>query len=248
MNYQTKSPPAGTGTPSANSGNDQQAIDKFFSGWAPYVQLPANHHVRGDVKLFLAAETPEQRRAALEKANLQFRLQRAQTEAGILRPDQANGFTEVLALSRQKLAEAIRQGNTQDPLGLLQKAFAFGRFPPVPNQQAATLFLLEFWALHVGGASLKYCTYAKGLPFSAGGKTHEELARVFVASGYGSGNPLGGGQIARRAALDFEYDVTCTVFRGGVRPEEVKAGILRWIRTTGGDDQKVNLKLVPAAG
>ncbi len=248
MNYQTKSPSGGAGAPGANSAGEQQAIDKFFAGWAPFAQLPPNSHVRADLTQFLAADSPEARRAALEKANLQCRLLRVYADAGVLRADQANGFADVLALTRQKLAEAIRQNNTQEPLGLLQKAFAFGRFPAVPNQQAATTFLLELWALHAGGPSMKYCTYAKGLPFSAGGKTHEEIARVFVSSGYGSGNPLGGGQIARRAAFDFEYDVTCTVFRGGVRPEEVKAGILRWVRATGGDDQKPNLKLVPAAG
>lgn len=248
MNYQTKSPSGGAVAPDANSASDQQVIDKFFSGWAPFAQLPANSHVRADLKLFLAANSPEARRAALEKANLQCRLLRVYADAGVLRTDQADGFTDMIALTRQTLAEAIRQNNTQEPLGLLQKALGFGRFPAVAQQQAAIVFLLEFWALHVGGPSMKYCTYAKGLPFSAGGKTHEEIARVFVASGYGSGNPLGGGQIARRAAFDFEYDVTCTAFRGGVRPEEIKAGILRWVRTTGGDDLKTNLILVPAAG
>jgi hypothetical protein len=236
------------GVASAGAPTDQTVIDKFFAGWPTFNQLPANSSVRNDVKAFLAGETPEERRAALEKANLQARLHSIYAKEGVLRADQASVYADAVALSAKKLAEAIRGGNPQEPLGTLQKAFGFGRFPAVAQQQAASVFLLEFFSLLPGGPSMKYCTYAKGLPFSAGGKTHEEAARVFVSSGYGSGNPLGGGQIARSGAMKFEYDVSCTAFRGGVRPEEVKAGIQRWIRATGGDETKPSLKLVPAAG
>jgi hypothetical protein len=223
----------------APSGTDKQVIDKFFAGWATFVQLPAGP-VRAAVTKFIAAESPEERRSALEAVNPTGRILRAYAEFGILR-EAADPTGEILALSPAKLASAIRASATQEPLGLLQKYFEFGRTPPVPNQQAARTFLQEFLALAIGAPAMKYCIYAKGLPFSAGGKSHEEIARQFVAHGYGSGNPLCGGLIARRQPLIYEFDTSTTVFRSGIRPDEVKQGILKWIRATGGDDEKLAL-------
>ena len=226
--------------PAPVTGTDKQVIDKFFAGWAPFAQLPQGSPVKNAVTKFLSAETPEERRSALESVNPTGKILRMYTEMGILR-DAADPAAELLTLSPAKLADAIRSGATQEPLGLLQKTFEFGRTPPVPNQQAARTFLQEFLALAVGAPAMKYCAYAKGLPFSAGGKSHEEIARQFVSYGYGSGQPLCGGLIARRQPLAWEFDTSTTVFRSGMRPDEVKQGILRWVRATGGNDEQITL-------
>jgi hypothetical protein len=219
---------------------DTQVIEKFLAGWAPFAQLPADSAVRSALMHFFAADCPEERRQALERVNPASRLLRIYAELGIAR-NAGDPAQELLELSPQKMAAAIRQSATQEPLALLQRHFEFGRTPAVPNQQAGRRFLLEFWSLAVGAPAMKYCAYAKGLPFSAGGKIHEEIAREFIRARYGSGNPLCGGSIVRRAPLGFEFDTSTTVFRSGMRPEEVKQGILRSIRATGGDDDKVKL-------
>jgi hypothetical protein len=237
---------APAGVAAAAAGSDRQVIEKFFAGWAPFAQLPAGSAVRTALTRFLAADTPEGRREAWESVIPSGRLLRTYGALGIAK-NGGDAAAELLALGPQPLAAAIRQGATQEPLGLLQKFFEFGRTPAVPNQQAARIFLLEFWGLPVGAPAMKYCVYAKGLPFSAGGKSHEEIAREFVKAGYGNGNPACGGLIARRAPLAFEFDTSTTVFRSGMRPDEVQQGILRWIRTTGGDDDKVTLKHNPGS-
>ena len=219
---------------------DKQVIEKFLAGWAPYAGLGEGSALRSALARFFAAESAAERREALERVNPAGRLYRIYAELGIARAG-GDPTEEVLALSPQTMAAAIRTSATQAPLALVQKHFEFGRTPALPKQQAASRFLLEFWAMTPGGPPLKYCVYAGGLPFSAGGKTHEEAAREFIRAGYGSGNPLCGGLIARRAPLAFEFDTSATVFRSGMRPEEVRQGILRWIRATGGDESKVNL-------
>ncbi|MFI5399420.1 MAG: hypothetical protein ACHQZQ_00005 [SAR324 cluster bacterium] len=220
--------------------SDKQVIERFLAGWAPYAGLPAESALRTALTRFFAAESPAERREALERINPAGRLQRIYAELGIAR-NGGDPAEEVLALNPQALAAAIRGSATQEPLALLQKHFEFGRTPPAPNTQAARRFLLEFWAMTPGAPPMKYCVYAGGLPFSAGGKSHEEAAREFIRAGYGSGNPLCGGLIVRRAPLAFEFDTSTTLFRSGMRPDEVKQGILRWIRATGGDETKVNL-------
>jgi hypothetical protein len=215
-------------------------IEKFLAGWTPFAQLPAGSPVRSALLRFIAAESPERRREALESANPSGRLLRLYAGLGIAKAG-SDPAAEVLALDAARLAAAIRQSATQEPLGLLQKHFEFGRTPAVPNQQAARAFLLELWGQPVGAPAMKFCVYAKGLPFSAGGKSHEEIAREFLKAGYGNGNPACGGLLVRHAPLAFEFDTSSTVFRSGMRPDEVKQGILRWIRASGGDDEKVKL-------
>ena len=224
---------------------DAQLIERFLSAWAPFAELPAGP-LRAALTRFVKAESLEERRAAVETINTAGRILRGYAELGILRDD-SSAATEILSLSPQALAAAIRSSATQEPLGLLQKWFEFGRSPAVPNQRAARSFLLEFVAMTVGAPAMKYCAYAKGLPFSAGGQSHEQIAREFVALGYGSGNPLCGGLIARRAKLTYEFDTSSTVFRSGMRPDEVKQGILRWIRASGGNDEAITLTHCPGS-
>jgi hypothetical protein len=224
----------------ATGGTDREVVERFFAGWAPYAQLAAKDPVRAGIMRFLAAETGDQRRAALDAVNSAGRIYRLYVEMGIAR-DGNDPSADAVALSTERLASAIRAGEPKDALGVLQKCFEFGRTPAVPNQRAARTFLLEFLSLAVGGPAMKYCVYAKGLPFSAGGKSHEEVAREFVVDGFGSGNPLCGGLIARRGLLAYEFDTSSTVYRSGMRPDEVRAGILRWVRIAGGDDEKLKL-------
>jgi hypothetical protein len=223
-------------------GNDHQVIDRFMLNWMPFAMLPPGSRARTSIMRFLAAETPDDRARALEYASTLYRLQRHYKDLGILRTERAyDPYTELLGLTRQKMAIAIRQGNTTEMLGLLQRAFEFGRNPVPPQHHAARTFLLEFWSLESGGPNMKYCIYANGIPYSGGGKTHEEMARQFVATGLGNGLPLCGGLIYRIEDLVFQFDVSSTAFRANVQPEQVRHAILRWIHATGADETKVKL-------
>ena len=208
--------------------------------WMPFAMLPPGSRVRTSIMRFLAAETPDDRARAMEYASSLYKLHRIYKELGILRMERAyDPYTELLGLSFQKMAIAIRQGNTQELLGLLQRAFEFGRHPVPPQHQAARTFLLELWALQSGGSNMKYCIYANGIPYSGGGKTHEEMARQFVATGLGNGLPLCGGLIYRTEELAFQFDISSTAFRASVQPEQVRHAIMRWIHATGADESKV---------
>jgi hypothetical protein len=108
---------------------------------------------------------------------------------------------------------------------------------------------LEIWRLEAGGPSMKYAIYPNGIINSGGGKTHEEMAREFVALGYGGGVPQAGGQVFRTGTLTFSFDIGSTAFRGnGIQPANISSAIQRWMRVTGADESKVRLAFRPAAG
>ncbi len=227
--------------------SDQQVIEQFMGNWAPLASLPQGSRRRNGVLRFVAAASQEERSKALESASIPFKLRRHYEALGILRPDRpSDPFGELLALSREQIAAAIRQGKPQDMLALLQRGFEFGRQPVPPQTEAARTFLLEFWALPPKGPNMKYCIYPNGIPYGGGGKTHEEMARKFVADGLGSGNPVCGGVIYRTDPLAFTFDISSTAFRTSMQPDGVRQAIVRWIRTTGGDEQKVVLNLQPS--
>jgi hypothetical protein len=235
--------------PDSGELGDQQVIDRFMQNWTPYSTLRPGNRARTSLARFLAAATREDRARALEYASALSRLQRIYGELGILRTGRAfDPYAELLELTAQKFADAIRQGHHPEWLTLLQHAFEFGKHPVLPPQQAARTFLLEFWALRVSGPTMKYCIYINGVPYSGGGKTHEEMARQFVHDGLGSGSPMCGGQINRTDDLVFEFDVGSTAFHTSMRHEEVRQVILRSIHATGGDETRVTLKHHGKAG
>jgi hypothetical protein len=224
----------------AVASSDDQVIERFLSNWMPFAMLPPDSRARTSVLRFVTAESQEERKRALRYASLQYRLQDQYSELGVLRTDRpSDAFRELLALSLEQIALDIRQGDTQEFCYLLQRAFEFGRQPVPPQHNAARQFLREFLALQPGGPNMKYCIYPNGIPFSGGGKTHEELAREFVATGLGGGLPQCGGVIYRIEPLRFTFDMSSTAFRTSIRPEGVRQAILRWIRTTGGDEQRL---------
>ena len=223
--------------------SDRQIIDRFMQNWSPFATLPPGSRARTSIVRFLSANSAEDRARALEYASPLSRLRRTYNELGILRTGRAfDPYSELLELTPQKMADAIRQGATQALQTLLQQGFEFGRHPALPQHQAARTFLLEFWALQTGGPNMKYCIYASGVPYSGGGKTHEEMARQFVSAGLGSGQPQCGGLIDRVGDLAFQFDISSTAFRTSMRPEEVRQVIVRSIRATGADETKVTLR------
>ena len=229
-------------TPRANGGSDREVIERFMLNWTPFASLPLGNRARTSLVRFLAADDAQARARALEYANALFRLRRIYAALGILRTDLAfDPYSAALDLTPQAVAAAIRQGVAQEILALLQQAFEFGRHPAPPQQQAARTFLLEFWALHVGGPSMKYCLFPNGIPYSGAGKTHEETARQFVSLGFGNGLPQCGGSIERTGDLAFQFDIGSTAFRSSGSPVGVRQAILRWVRATGADDTKVTL-------
>lgn len=223
--------------------SDRQVIDRFMQSWPPFAALPPGSRARTSVTRFLAATSDEERARALEYASSLSKLQRTYKELGILRLDRAfDPYSGLLELTPQKMAEAIRQGKLPELQKLLQHGFEFGKHPVLPQQLAARTFLLEFWSLRVGGTNMKYCIYAGGIPYSGGGKTHEEMARQFVSTGLGNGQPLCGGLIERTGDLAYQFDISSTAFRTSTRPEEVRKVILRSVRSTGADETKVILR------
>ena len=77
--------------------------------------------------------------------------------------------------------------------------------------------------------------------FSAGGKTHDEMAKEFTQRGFGSGMPIGGGFIRRDGDLAFQYDTHSTFAQTGGAKELVADSFQRWFRTTGADADKVTI-------
>lgn len=221
---------------------DREVIERFMLSWAPFATLPLGSRARTSIVRFLAANDAEARARALEYANALFRLRRIYAALGALRTDLAfDPYSAALELTPQAVATAVRQGGAQEILALLQQAFEFGRHPAPPQQQAARTFLLEFWALHVGGTGMKYCIFPNGIPYSGAGKTHEETARQFVALGFGNGLPQCGGSIERTGDLAFQFDIASTAFRSSAKPDGVRQAILRWVRATGADETKVTI-------
>lgn len=224
------------------SGSDGNTIERFLRNWMPFAMLPPGNRARSSILRFVAAESQEDRALELRYASILYRLHEQYAELGMLLADRpADSFRQLMAMSREQIALDIRQGDAQEFCYLLQRAFEFGRQPVPPQHTAARQFLREMFALQPGGTYLKYCIYPNGIPFSGGGKTHEEMAREFVATGLGRGLPLCGGAIYRIEPYRFTFDMSSTAFRTSLRPEGVRQAILRWVRTTGGDEQRLAL-------
>jgi hypothetical protein len=220
--------------------------------WKPWAQLPPRSQVRQATEAFLTAPTSDQRRAALERGNSLFRLHNIYRELSILRADageKAREFATLLATPNSDLHAALRGTGNPASLTLLQQCFEFGRGAIHPKYEAVRNCLLELWRLEGGGPSMKYAIYPNGIINSGAGKTHEEMAREFVALGYGGGVPQAGGQIYRKGTLSFEFDLSSTAFRAnGVQPNNIVSAIQRWLRVTGSEESKVRFIFLPPAG
>ncbi|HEX7926781.1 MAG TPA: hypothetical protein VF678_04255 [bacterium] len=230
----------------------QAPVTNALAAWKPWAQLPPGSEVRQAVEDFLVATSADARRRALEQGNALFRLQNVYREMELLRADageKSREFAALLATSNGDLHGALRGAGSPNTLALLQQAFEFGRGEVHPKYEAVRTCLLEWTRLDAGGPSMKFAMYPNGIIFSGGGKTHEEMARLFVANGYGAGVPQAGGQIFCTGKFTYQFDLSSTAFRAnGVQPAGIAAAFQRWIRVTGADESKVRFIYRPPAG
>ncbi len=227
-------------------------LSHVLAAWKPLAQQPPGRDVRQAIEDFLSAISADTRRAALERGNPLFRLQNIYRELGILRAEpgeKAREFATLLATSNADLHAALRDAGQPNLLNLLQSCFEFGKGAIHPKYEAMRLCLLEMWLMQPGGPSMKFAIYPNGIIFSGAGKTHEEMAREFVAEGYGAGVPAAGGQIFRTGPLAFDFDISSTAFRSnGMQPANIASALQRWLRVTGADETKPRFNYRPPAG
>jgi hypothetical protein len=219
-------------------------VRTFLENWKPFASLPPNNPLRREILMLLEAARPEERQEVLLRVNPLYKLQRGYSDIGILREvgtGKADTFAKLIALSVAEFAKAIADSQQKAFLTLLLEGFEFDRAEIPPNQMALRQFLEYFWGLRAGAPAIKYGAYPNNLLFSAGGKTHEELAREFKEKGFGSGQPMGGGFIIRLGPLAFAYDTYSAAVKSGDQRQYVGDSIRRAIRVTGGDDTKVQI-------
>ena len=220
----------------------RQVVQEFLMGWKPFAQLPPGNPARRSLTRFIETDDPTQREEIFARLNLLYRLHKTYVELGMRREDNSGIGEQHQRLMRMKvedMAEAISSGGRRDLAELLQAGFEFGRSVLEPRLMAVRLFLLEFWDLPVGGLGMKYSVYPNGVLFSIVGLTHDELARRFNDLGMGQGAPLGGGEIQRQGDLEFLFDTASTAFKGAFKPEFVQESLKRWVRLTGGSEDRV---------
>ena len=219
-------------------------VRTFLENWKPFTSIPASSPLRRDILMFLDATRPEDRQEILLRANPLFKLHRMYSDIGILRDvetGKAETFAKLLSISAADFAKAISGGEQKAFLALILEGFEFDRAVIAPNQSALRQFLVYFWDLRVGAPAIKYSIYPNNLLFSAGGKTHDQMAREFTQAGFGSGGPMGGGFIARRGPLSFAYDTHSQFVKSGDQRAYAAESMKRAIRMTGGDDTKVQI-------
>jgi hypothetical protein len=219
-------------------------VRAFLMNWKPFASLPADGPIRRDILMLLEGDRPEDRKEILQRVNPLYKLQRTYAELGILRDletGKAETFAKLISLSVADFAKAIAEGQQKTFLTLVLEGFEFDRAVIAPNQAALRQFLVHFWSLRAGAPAIKYGAYPNNLLFSAGGKTHDELAREFKEKGFGSGQPAGGGFIIRIGPLEFAYDTYSAAVKSGDQRQYVGDSIRRSIRITGGDDAKVKI-------
>jgi hypothetical protein len=223
----------------------EQAVRAFLEGWKPYAELAPGNAARRTINRFISTDDPGERERLLARANLVFQLHGLYEELGIRREErneQDRRFRALLEMPVAEMDEAIAGEGRRDFLVLLQSTFEFGRSPLKPSIHAARRFLLDLWEMPVMGLGSKYSIYPNGVLFASQGLTHDELAKRFVDLGLGSGRPSGGGELQRKQELAFVYDTATTAFGGVLDPKFVADSIRRWVRLTGGQAERLDLR------
>lgn len=202
--------------------------------------------LQGEILSFLETDDPEARQGRLIQASGRYRLHERYRELGIFREDR-NEWTErfgrLLAISTGEFAGAIGLGNQKGQLGLLQYGFEIGRHAVDPRHEVVRRFIHTLFELPIGGLPIKYSLFAGGVLYSGSGRTHDEMAQDFVRLGLGA-VPVTGGVFGRTETLAFRYDTSSTAYRTG-DPNLVRESLLKGIRTTGGREDLVIVKLEP---
>lgn len=217
-------------------------VRAFLQKWKPFASLSASDAVRQSILRLLGTEDAGERAKILAKANDLYSLHRIYEGLGILRDGagaKGEAFAQLLSISVPAFAKAIRNNEQRAFLGLLLEGFEFDRAATAPSQLAARRFLANLWQMRVGDPAIKYSIYPNGVLFSAGGKTHDEMAKEFTQRGFGSGLPIGGGFIRRDGDLAFQYDTHSTFIQTGGAEKLIAESLQRWIRGTGADPGKV---------
>ena len=228
--------------------NAQETVAEFLKQWKPIAAMPPGNPVRRGVLRFMATDDIAQRTSILAKTNALFALHEQYREFEIFRedhPPHAADMTALLGLTLGEFAQAISDGKAQHVVALIQKGFQFGRFEPNAKHVALHKFLLHLWHMRIGGPGLKYSMYGNGVLYTAGGLSHEEMAREYNQLGFGGDKPLFGGQLYRRAQLEFHFDPSSTTFARHVQPGKVEESLRRWVRLTGGDAARLALTYLP---
>ena len=222
----------------------QEKVGEFLKQWKPIADLPPGNPVRRGVLRFMATDDSAQRASVLAKTNALYALHEQYREIGIFReddPPHAADISALLGVTLDEFVQAIDNGKAQHILALIQKGFQFGRFEPDAKHVALRKFLLHLWRLRIGGPGLKYSMYGNGVLYTAGGLSHEEMAREYNQIGFGGDKPLFGGQFYRIEQLDFHFDTGSTTFARHVDPAKVEETVRRWVRLTGGDASRLAL-------
>lgn len=220
-------------------------IQSFLEGWKPFAELPADLTLRGQILEFLGESDPMVRKRHFASANGLYRLHNRYRELEMSREDKS-GRTEqfelLFTLDLAEFAAAIERKEQKNWLVLLQFCFEFGRYQVPPRHHLMREFIHHMLDQEINAAPIKYSVYGDGVLYSGGGKTHDEMAQDFIKLGMGGGRPVAGGLLSRTGTYEFLYDLSSTTFRGG-DPALVTEGLARWIRGTGGREDKIKIKL-----
>lgn len=219
------------------------AIERFLQGWKPFAEL-AGTTLPAQMLALLGEADPEARRRHLHAASDLFRLHERYRELELFREgknEKAEQFQRLLALPAEEFAAALARGEQKDYLGLLQFCFEFGRHAVPPRHNLMREFIYKLLDMEVGALGIKYSLYPGGVLYSSAGKSHDEMAQDFARLGMG-GAPIAGGTIARVGPAQFTYDMASTAYKQTSDPAAVSEPLRRWVRNTGGREDKVALR------
>ena len=220
-----------------------QSVQKFLDQWKPYAEMGNGHPAKRGIRRFLESEEERARRDAIIRVNTQFYFFGLYSKLGIRRDGQQEKeerMEQLITMPVARMAEIVEK-EPKELLVLLQEGFEFGRFELDPQIRAVRQFLLVLWEQANNTTPFKYSIYPNGIMFAAEGISHDEMAIKFSKMGLGNSRPLGGGQMRRRDKLTFEFDTASTAFGTQLKPGFVVSSLRRWVRSTGGQDDQLEL-------
>ena len=227
-----------------------QKILAHLDQWKPFAEMGNGHPAKRGIRRFLEAGDEAARRDVLARANAQYYFFGMYARLGIRREGQQEKearFEELIAMSLDRMAEVLEE-SPKDLLVLLQEGFEFGRFEQEAQTAAIRQFLLVLWDQRANATPFKYSIYANGVMFAAEGISHDEMAIKFTKLGLGNSRPIGGGQMRRRDKLVFEFDTSSTAFGNQLKSPFVVSSLRRWVRSTGGQDDQMELNHLQKLG
>ena len=130
------------------------AVRTFLEGWKPYAQLPPGNPARRTINRFIETDETGERAKIIARTNLLFQLHEAYVHLGIRRKDadaKTEQFARLLAMPAGEMAGAIESEERRPFLELLQSGFEFGRSELEPRFAAVRRFMLDLWAMPIGG-------------------------------------------------------------------------------------------------